>query len=56
MCSPQHSATAVDAQSPQPVTHTHDAYNLSLIMCDTLARCLRGCAVDVSRGDGTERE
>ena len=25
MCSPQHSATAVDAQSPQVPTHTHEA-------------------------------
>ena len=25
-------------------------------MCDTLARGLRGCAIDVSRGDGTVRE
>ena len=38
VCSPQHSASAVDAQSPQAPTHTDEAHNLSWIMCDTLAR------------------
>ena len=49
MCSPQHSATAVDAQSPQAPTHTHEAHNLLWVLWYTPARWQRGCVPDASR-------
>ena len=58
MCSPQHSATVVDAQSPQAPTHTHEAiktyygyYGIPQhggreAVSTTLVRCWKHFAVD----------
>ena len=56
MCSPQHSAIAVNAQSPQAPPHTR-----GFVTCDEYCVIpwhggLRGCAVDVSRGGVPVRE
>ena len=47
MCSPQHSAIAVDAQSSQAPTHILEAHNLSWVMCDILShRAITSTNVD----------